>query len=254
VADLNGDGNWDIVLGADRGHAWLGNGNGGFSAPTSFSPTAGAGYGTSTVAVADFDGDGHPDMALGTSTGKVEVSLGDGRGGFGAPQALSTGGANQVTGVAAADFVGDGRPDIAAVNSPSSNPQGYQYSGSVGLGIFYNLTPPSWWPSWAAGLWPSVLAQWASSAWPSQLHPWDINAWVPQPVIAGWSNLAGALGFAADARSAHGHASHRVTPVWLRRIGAHRPPAWLTPRRVSRWAAAAERRRHHTLREPHRRA
>jgi hypothetical protein len=239
VADLNGDGNPDIVTVAS-GHAWLGNGHGGFSAPTSFSAAVGGGY-ASSLAVSDFDGDGHPDLAFGGSDGNVWVALGDGRGNFGAPTATATG-ANPLRGVAAADFVGDGRPDIAAVNGPGSNGGGYVFNGPVGLGILYNLTPPSWWPSWAAGAWPSVLAQWASAQWPSSLHPWDINAWVPQPAINTWSSLTGGFGFSADAASRH---ARRTTPAWLRRLGARRIPAWLTPRTVSRWAAAAEHRAAH---------
>ncbi len=164
----------------------------------------------------------------------VSVSLGDGRGGFSATETGWSGGDFPLA-VAVADFVGDGRLDLAIANRGSG--------GAGDLAISYNLEPPSWWPSWATGAWPTVLAQWASAAWPSWLRPWDLNAWLPQPAIDAWSSVASVFGFSAGV-SAHRHA-HRTAPLWLHRLATGPIPAWLTPRTVSRWAAAAERRAHH---------
>ncbi len=60
LADINGDGKWDIVAITDNVLVFLGDGAGGFSPPiaTPFSP-----YYPGSFAVADFNGDGKPDVS-----------------------------------------------------------------------------------------------------------------------------------------------------------------------------------------------
>lgn len=105
LADLDGDQVLDLVTssatpGTSTSVA-LGDGAGGFAAPTTF-PVGG-----DTILVADVDGDGHPDVALATGA----LLLGDGAGGL-APSSIGAGLA-ATAGLAAADLDLDGRLDLA---------------------------------------------------------------------------------------------------------------------------------------------
>jgi hypothetical protein len=239
VTDLNGDGHPDIValdaIGG-TGRSWLGDGHGGFASPQMFSLSGGPIVGSPVIA--DFNGDGHPDIATSDTYGTFSVALGDGNGGFEAPQTVQTGGGFG-TSIAAGDFLGNGLPGIAAVDTTttSGGPTGYQPEPYVGLSELFNLTPPAWWPSAAAGAWPGVLAQWVSGAFPPGVVPWNVSAWLPQPAVQAWQTIATPLGLKAD-----GTRAHRVA---LSGLGHARVPAWLTPRRVHRWAAAWPRRHRH---------
>jgi hypothetical protein len=88
VADLNGDGRADILVGADWGntvHLYLGTSAGPSPAPVVFAaPAGGAGYFGQHVSTTDVDGDGRPDLFIGapaakdaggTEVGKVFVYL-----------------------------------------------------------------------------------------------------------------------------------------------------------------------------------
>ena len=134
TADLNSDGQTDVVVatGSGQSETLLSNGDGTFS--TSTPPNAP--LSAYTVSAADLNGDGNPDLIFGgytsgPTTGTVDVLLGNGNGTFLAPQTFLTGG-NQPARPVTGDFNGDGLPDLAASNSHDDS-----------ISIFLNTTPDS---------------------------------------------------------------------------------------------------------------
>lgn len=150
VADLNGDGNSDLVVanqcsgsdfcvGGGTVGVLLGNGNGTFQTALTY---ASGGSFLYAVAVADVNGDGRPDLILAngcpnigggscSGDGAVGVLLGNGDGTFQAAVTYASGGFGGFNSqVAVADVNGDGQPDIVVMNgcstncSPSLPPQG----------------------------------------------------------------------------------------------------------------------------------
>jgi hypothetical protein len=129
VADVNGDGNPDLVVTNGNSNSFavlLGNGDGTFQTATSF---VSGGNDPFSVAVADVNGDGKPDVLLlnfcAVSTcqtnGLISVQLGDGNGGFTPFQSYSTGG-NRAGALAIADFNRDGKLDIVVNNQCAPGP------------------------------------------------------------------------------------------------------------------------------------
>jgi hypothetical protein len=119
VADVNGDGKPDLVVGTFSGYSpnytssvvvLLGNGNGTFAAGLNMS------LGTETFLenVADVNGDGKPDLVTESFKKSVSVYLGNGDGTFAAP--LNTAVSDATYGVAVGDLNGDGRPDFVVPN------------------------------------------------------------------------------------------------------------------------------------------
>ena len=120
TADVNGDGNLDLVVqGMDfTTQNWsyivlLGNGDGSFQPPVVYPqsiPTGGSG-----VLIADFNEDGKPDLAFPAGNETVAVLQGNGNGTFGAPAYYYVG--SGASPIVTADFNDDGKLDIACVGA-----------------------------------------------------------------------------------------------------------------------------------------
>jgi hypothetical protein len=141
AADLNGDGNLDLLVGnAVYGLpvlALLGYGNGAFNLEP-LSPNLSSNV--STMAVGDFNGDGKLDFAvcldgvISVTTVGVEVFLGNGDGSFTqVPGTLATG--DLTSGIVVADFNGDGKLDIAFADA-AGNTSNVQVMLGNGDGTF----------------------------------------------------------------------------------------------------------------------
>ena len=130
VADLNGDGKPDLVVGNLQSKTGtytvsvvLGNGDGTFQSRRTFA----SGKVPSSVVVGDVNGDGKPDLVVANSNYKaiVSVLLGNGDGTFQAPTTFAAG--STPFSVTMGDVNGDGKPDLV-VNDRSL------YSAGVLLG------------------------------------------------------------------------------------------------------------------------
>ena len=112
MADLNGDGNLDLIIG-DNGAIGVvfGLGNGTFG-PHVYSYQRGSG--SRNLVLADFDGDGNIDVAAVGGGQNVSVLLGAGDGSFRARRQFP-GGFGPVA-LAAANFDSSGKPDLAVAD------------------------------------------------------------------------------------------------------------------------------------------
>ncbi len=116
VADFNNDGIPDLAIVGSNVSIYLGDGTGGFSLTSSYTPP----FPGNSMAVGDFNGDGKADLAVAwpggslytDQPGEILVFFGDGAGGLSSPVHLSAG--FHPTSVVAADFNGDGNLDLAS--------------------------------------------------------------------------------------------------------------------------------------------
>jgi urease beta subunit len=131
VADLNGDGNEDIVAFGDYYYLriLLGNDNG------TMQLTGATGISGSTIAIADLDGDENLDLAT-TNGSSISVALGDGQGVFGTATQIQAG--VNPSSVTAADVNADGRFDLVVVSGYNSEVN--VLLGQPGPGL--QFTPP----------------------------------------------------------------------------------------------------------------
>ncbi|HXW91842.1 MAG TPA: VCBS repeat-containing protein, partial [Terriglobales bacterium] len=142
AADLNGDGNLDLVVTSTDSTTqnWsysvlLGNGNGSFQSPVFYAQGI-VGNASSPPIIGDFNNDGKPDFAVQAGTQSVAVLLGNGDGTFANPVYYFDNGAAAIM---AADFTGNGNLDIAA---GSNGQTGILYGN--GNGTFQPVVfPPS---------------------------------------------------------------------------------------------------------------
>lgn len=119
AADVNGDGNLDLVglpafglyPAAPNGTGlaiWLGNGNGTFQNPVVYPTT----YGNMDVAVGNFFGDGRQDVAVAENNGLIQLFRNNGNGTFTADGSVTVAAGEYVT-LAAGDLNGNGVADLA---------------------------------------------------------------------------------------------------------------------------------------------
>jgi hypothetical protein len=121
VADMNGDGFGDIVVG-NYGTSTVtvlkSNGNGTFTAETPVALPTGAG--PSYVVTGDFNRDGKTDVITSNfGTGTITVLVGDGTGGLTQKQTITVGAGPET--IALGDINGDGITDLVVTNYNSTN-------------------------------------------------------------------------------------------------------------------------------------
>jgi hypothetical protein len=125
IADVNGDGNPDLLVADPCGNAvavLLGNGDGTFQPAVMYGP---GGTGLGGIAVADVNGDNKWDIVVVNGSGEangdssIGVLLGNGDGTF-QPAVVYDSGGEEANAVAVADVNGDGTPDLVVVDQCSN--------------------------------------------------------------------------------------------------------------------------------------
>jgi hypothetical protein len=116
VGDFNNSGNLGLAVTEFQNSiavAFLGNGNGSFTTPSTYVAIPGAS--SASLVAADFNGDGNLDLAAGNDVNGIVlvVSLGYGDGAFNTVSGSPFGVSGSVNSIAVGDFNGDGKLDLA---------------------------------------------------------------------------------------------------------------------------------------------
>lgn len=120
VADFNGDGNLDLIVGDGDGSVieLLGDGKGHLISAGAIAQLGSV----VSIAVSDFNHDGIPDLAVSDfGSNSVTILLGAGKGSFRPAWSFSLPMRGSVFRLAAADFNGDGIPDLAIANDDQNS-------------------------------------------------------------------------------------------------------------------------------------
>ena len=139
-ADMNGDGNLDLIDVSDKTNVLLGNGDGTFKARISLN----TGTAPLVVATADLNNDGKLDIVTpAQNTNEIDIFLGNGDGTFKANTSLYS--SNSPGNVTLADFNGDNYIDIVVGVGGDSRIDLYlgNGNGSFGAPISFRATNPS---------------------------------------------------------------------------------------------------------------
>lgn len=115
LADLDGDGDQDFVVGTFSLSSYRNDGDAGFTLIDTFDVDP-ASSSHPNITLDDLDGDGHPDVAAGNFSGStVGVAFNDGSGGFSGARQFAV--ESKPTQVAVTDLDEDGNQDLAIANS-----------------------------------------------------------------------------------------------------------------------------------------
>ena len=157
TADLNGDGDLDVVVasGADHKVAWYENLGGGVFGDRRIVTSTAAGV--TLVVTADMNGDGDVDVLYAApADGKIAWVENLGGGSFAAERVVAANGGS-VVGLSVADVDGDGRQDVISASQST-------YAGAVGRIVWYRNV--------GAGEFSEARVVYAPDEWTAgQLHP-----------------------------------------------------------------------------------
>jgi hypothetical protein len=146
AADVNSDGKLDLVAIAAQNPppppgsgyyyltVWLGNGNGTFQAPKTYTTT----QPPQTVVVGNFFGDGHPDVAVADASTVIDLFRNEGNGTFVLDKSITTGGGyyGQIS-VAAGNLNGNGVSDLAVMQLAGTS-NGVDFASPQQLYVLWN--------------------------------------------------------------------------------------------------------------------